>query len=257
MMRINLPARIDRATSMPRVFKALAISLVLGSVIPGMLHGTELIRGAQSPQRLTLRGRSVSYWLWLPATSPPEGAPLLLFLHGAGERGRNLNLVKKHGPPRLVESMPALQPFILVSPQCPNDQWWDIDVVKALVDHVVRRHRADRARLHITGMSMGGYATWQMVAKHPDLFAAAIPICSGGIPADASKIRHIPIRVYHGALDEVVPVAESERMVSALKTAGARDVTFKIFPNRAHDSWSPVYRDPRTYQWLLQHRRAP
>ncbi|MGI8601730.1 MAG: prolyl oligopeptidase family serine peptidase [Verrucomicrobiales bacterium] len=202
----------------------------------------------------TATGR-IKFWLWLPKRPPFAGSPLMLFLHGAGERGDDLKLVKKHGPPRLVEANKDLQPFILISPQCPKERSWNIDQLKELVDALAEKYRADKSRLYITGLSMGGFATWEMTAKYPDLFAAAIPICGGGNPKDAEKVKRIPFRVYHGAKDEAVPVHRSQQMVDALKKAGARDVEIEIFPDIAHESWTPVYANPQTYAWLLKQRK--
>ncbi len=209
----------------------------------------------QTAQTFTKDGKQLKYWLWLPKSAPAEGAPLLLSLHGSGERGDDLEKVKKHGPVKLVETLPDAQPFILVTPQCPAGQRWDIDLLRDLVEEVAARHGADRSRLTLTGLSMGGYATWAMTAKYPDLFAAALPICGGGNPDEAAKIKHLPIRVYHGAKDEAVPIERSREMVAALKKAGATDVELTVFPDLAHDSWTPVYADPETYAWLLKQRK--
>ena len=211
--------------------------------------------GTQVEQSFTSDGRTLRYWLWLPKDPPAEGAPLLVFLHGSGERGDDLAAVKNHGPPKLVESMPALQSFIVVSPQCPKDQRWDVDLVKALTESVAKSFKADRARLYLTGLSMGGYGTWAITAKYPELFAAAVPICGGGDPAQASRIKDLPLRVFHGAKDEAVPLARGQEMVDALKAVGATDVSLTVYPDLAHDSWTPTYADPKLYEWLLTKRR--
>ena len=211
--------------------------------------------GIQVEQTFTAEAGTLRYWLWLPKDPPAEGAPLLVFLHGSGERGDDLAAVKRHGPPKLVESMPALQSFIVVSPQCPKDQRWDTDLVKALTDFVTERFKADRARLYLTGLSMGGYGTWAITAKYPDLFSAAVPICGGGDPAQASRIKDLPLRVFHGARDEAVPLARSQEMVDALKAAGATDVSLTVYPDLGHDSWTLTYADPKLYEWLLTKRR--
>lgn len=211
--------------------------------------------GTQTAQEFSHEGKTVKYWLWRPKEAPAEGAPLLLFLHGAGERGDDLEKVKKHGPVKLVETTPAVQPFILVSPQCPAGVWWDVDLVRELVEHVAKTCQADRKRLYISGLSMGGFATWAITAKYPDLFAAAVPICGGGNPVDADKIKHIPFRIFHGAKDEAVPLARSQEMAEALEKAGAADVKLTVFPDLAHDSWTPVYSNAEIYEWLLQQRK--
>lgn len=218
------------------------------------LSAEEPAAGRQTEQKFTGKGGSIDYLLWLPE-KPAEGKPpLLMFLHGAGERGDDLQMVKKHGPPKLVESEPVLQQFIVVAPQCPAGQRWNVALLKELLDHVVSRHQPDTSRLYLTGLSMGGMGTWAMLAAHPDIFAAAIPICGPTDPADAPKIKHIPIRVYHGDQDQAVPVSESQEMAAALEKAGARDFKLEVFPGVGHDSWTQVYEKPETYRWLLEHR---
>ena len=231
-------------------------ALILALMLPSAAPAEDAAPGKQIAQEITSVSGPVKFWLWLPENPPPEGAPLLLFLHGAGERGTDLALVKKHGPPKLVEKMTELQPFIIVSPQCPPERWWDVDQVFDLAEAIAIKYKADRSRLYLTGLSMGGYATWTLTAKHPTYFAAAIPICGGGNPADAIKLKDLPLRVFHGAKDSSVPVQKSQEMVDALKAAGATDVNLTIFPDLAHESWPPVYADAKTYAWLLSKRKA-
>jgi len=223
---------------------------------PVPADGEDAAPGKQTAQEMTTAAGPVKFWLWLPEKPPTEGAPLLVFLHGAGERGTDLALVKKHGPPKLVQKMSDLQPFIIVSPQCPPEQWWNLDQVFQLIEAMATKYKADRSRLYLTGLSMGGYATWALIAKNPTYFAAAIPICGGGTPADAATLKNLPLRVFHGAKDEAVPVQKSQEMVDALKAAGAADVHLTIFPDLAHESWTPVYSDPKTYSWLLSKRKT-
>lgn len=235
--------------------KHLILAATAAFLVPTFLPAAEPTPGTQTAQTFTAPGGTLHYWLWLPKEAPADGAPLLVFLHGAGERGDDLSVVKKHGPPKLVESMPALQPFILISPQCPKEQKWDVDLVKALTDSVVERYKPDHKRLYLTGLSMGGFGTWAITAKHPDFFAAAVPICGGGDPTQATRLKDLPIRVFHGAKDESVPLARSQEMVAALEAAGAKDVKFKIYPELAHDCWSTTYADPALYDWLLTKQR--
>ncbi len=179
--------------------------------------------------------------------------PLILFLHGAGERGTDINLVKVHGIPRIVESQPDF-PFIAVSPQCPLDEWWSVSMLDALLDEIVDQYRVDEDHIYVTGLSMGGYGTWNLALAYPERFAAIAPICGGGKPALASKIRHLPIWVFHGGKDDVVPLAESQAMVDALKSYGS-DVKLTVYPDAGHDSWTETYNNPELYKWLLSHKR--
>jgi len=201
---------------------------------------------------------SLHYWLALPPDSekkPDNGWPVMFFMHGAGERGANLDKVKQHGPPKLVGKTPELNKFIIVSPQCPEGRWWDIVALKGLIDHTLKTQPADKDRVIITGLSMGGYATWGLLAAYPDLAAAAVPICGGGDPSKAEKFKHVPLRCYHGSKDTAVPQKKSDDMIEALKKAGGKP-EYTIFPDAGHDSWTAAYADPKLYEWMLAQKRA-
>lgn len=197
----------------------------------------------------------LKYLLFLPEgyEQGDKKWPLILFLHGAGESGDNLSKVKIHGPPKIVEKK-ADFPFIEVSPQSPG-RGWNVDALKGLLDEVMHDYRVDRDRVYLTGLSMGGFGTWSLAAAHPEYFAAIAPICVGGNPSDAAKLKSLPIWVFHGAKDEVVPLDRSQQMVDALKEAGA-DVKFTVYPDAHHDSWTETYDNPKLYDWLLEHKRA-
>jgi predicted peptidase len=201
------------------------------------------------------------YWLGLPPeydTEPNHRWPLLVFLHGAGERGEDLKLVLKHGPPKLIAAGRTL-PMIVAAPQCPAGEWWEntrqILAVRALVDELLRTLRVEPNRVYLTGLSMGGYGTWRLAAEYPELWAAIVPICGGGRWFYADRLRHIPTWVFHGAKDPVVPLRESEVMVEAIRKAGGT-VRFTVFPEAGHDAWTAAYDDPALYEWLLQHSRS-
>ncbi len=213
----------------------------------------------QKKVRITVRAK---YWLYLPPGYRQGKAkwPLILFLHGAGERGDDLSQVAIHGPPKLVAKKGQALPFVIVSPQCPKDEWWNNKLqtatLESLLDDVVSRYRIDTRRIYITGLSMGGFGTWTLAAAHPDQFAAIAPICGGGNPADAARIAHLPAWVFHGAKDEAVPLSRSQEMVKALRKAGGKP-KFTVYPDAGHDSWTAAYSNPALYQWFLQHSRAP
>lgn len=179
----------------------------------------------------------------------------MLFLHGAGERGNNLKQLKKHGPPKIVTRKEL--PFIIASPQCPKNDWWSdpqrIEGLNTLIDDLIKRYPIDKQRIYLTGLSMGGYGTWHLAAAYPDKFAAIAPICGGGNPKDAGKLANLPTWAFHGAKDNVVPLERSQEMVDALKKAGG-DVTFTVYPNANHDSWTKTYNNPELYKWLLSHK---
>jgi predicted peptidase len=220
---------------------------------------------AHSFERSLTRSVGARYLLFLPGgyeTATDRKWPLMLFLHGAGERGEDLSLVAKHGPPKIVRDRKDF-PFILISPQCPAGRIWDDDTVMALLDHAVDTLRVDTARVYLTGLSMGGYGTWSVGLRHPDRFAAVVPICGGGDPirvmlVDPSKaqaVRTLGVWAFHGAKDPVVRLEESERMVGVLRQFGATDVKLTVYPEAGHDSWTETYADPKLYEWLLEHKR--
>ncbi len=199
----------------------------------------------------TARGR---FLLHLPrGYSGKKSWPLLFFLHGAGERGDNLHMVKIHGPPKLIAQGKHF-PFIVVSPQCPADDWWDTDVLGALLDDICERYAVDEDRIYATGLSMGGNGTWKLAMEFPHRFAAIAPICGGGNPYLARRIAHLPAWVFHGAKDEVVKLDESRKMVDVLRKLRA-PVKFTVYPKTGHDSWTATYNNPQLYRWLLKHRR--
>jgi predicted peptidase len=198
---------------------------------------------------------SLDYLLFLPQGYEKSNKqwPLMLFLHGAGESGHDLAKVKVHGPPKVVETKPDF-PFILVSPQSPG-RGWNPDLLNGLLDEVIQNYRVDTNRVYLTGLSMGGFGTWELAAAHPERFAAIAPICGGGNPKDAQKLARLPIWVFHGAKDPTVPLARSQEMVDALKAAGA-NVKFTVYPEAQHDSWTETYNNPEFYQWLLEQKRG-
>ncbi|HEX5444020.1 MAG TPA: prolyl oligopeptidase family serine peptidase, partial [Pirellulales bacterium] len=182
--------------------------------------------------------------------------PLILFLHGSGESGDDLNKVKIHGPPKIVETKHDF-PFIVVSPQS-SRRGWNVDALKGLLDEVLADYRVDRNRVYLTGLSMGGFGTWSLAAAYPDTFAAIAPICGGGNPSEAKRLKDLPIWVFHGAKDPAVPLQRSQDMVDALKAAGAdeKNLKFTVYPDAGHDSWTETYNNPELYKWLLSHQRG-
>ena len=183
--------------------------------------------------------------------------PLILFLHGIGERGNDIELIKIHGIPKITQSDKNF-PFITVSPQCPIEfDWRDHSMQKKvinLLEKVLSNHPVDLDRVYITGLSMGGYGTWSIAAKRPDLFAAAIPICGGGDPSLAKHLKNLPIWVFHGLKDKVVLPEESVRMVNAIKKLDG-NIKLTLYPDANHDSWTQTYTNKEIYDWLLSNKR--
>ena len=179
--------------------------------------------------------------------------PLIFFLHGAGERGNDIELVKKHGPPKLITEDKSF-PFIIAVPQCNENMKWNIEELNNLLDEIIFKYNIDTKRIYLTGLSMGGFGTWDMAIKFPNKFAAIIPICGGGDPSKVCKIKDLPIWVFHGAKDDIVPLSKSEEMVKGLKDCGGNP-KFTIYPNAEHDSWTETYNNPQIYEWFLQFSR--
>ncbi len=201
----------------------------------------------------------LSYLLFLPKdynSDPEKKFPMILFLHGAGERGDNLELVKAHGIPKIVEKNEDF-PFIAVSPQCPADSWWtlELEALEALLNDIINKYKVDIDRIYLTGLSMGGFATWSLAIRNPNTFAAIAPICGGGDPNKVCTIKDVPAWVFHGAKDELVPLQQSENMVKALKECGG-NVQFTIYPEAGHDSWTVTYDNPELYEWFLKHSKS-
>jgi predicted peptidase len=182
--------------------------------------------------------------------------PLLLFLHGAGERGEDLDLLSVNGPIRRIRDGAEL-PFVLVAPQCSAYSTWscELTTLAALVAQVTATHRIDPDRIYVTGLSMGGTGTWALAARYPDRFAAAAPICGSWLPEAAPRIRRLPVWTFHGEDDDNIPIAHTEKVVAALEQLGS-PVRFTRYPGVGHDSWTRTYDDPALYDWLLAQTRT-
>jgi len=204
------------------------------------------------------------FLLYVPRGYDASGSkkwPLVLFLHGAGERGTDPSKVAFHGPPKLVANGQDL-PFVLVSPQCPPNRRWDDDVLLVLLDRIVATHAIDTNRVVLTGLSMGGYGTWSLGVRNPERFAALAPICGGGRTIDvlladdrAKELKAMPVWAFHGAADNVVPLSESQSMVTSLQRLGSKASRLTVYPGVGHDSWTRTYEDPEFMKWLLAQTR--
>jgi len=196
----------------------------------------------------------LGYLLSLPQDYERRSSwPLLLFLHGAGERGDDLEMVKRHGPPKLIAAGKEF-PFIVVSPQCPRGKWWEPIELAALLDEIGRNYKVDPDRVYVTGLSMGGFGSWRLAAYAPERLAAIAPICGGGETYWAKEFAQLPTWAFHGAKDTVVLLERSQAMVDALTKAGGSP-KLTIYPEAGHDSWTATYDDPKLYEWLLEQRR--
>jgi predicted peptidase len=204
-----------------------------------------------------------------------ETYPLVLFLHGAGERGDDPAKVRIHFP-ELWAKADHREKFacFLIVPQCRegeqwvNAPWTDVkstpmgkepsamlDMANEVLDKSLKEFPVDKSRVYLTGLSMGGYGSWELAMRRPEVFAALAPICGGGDEAQAAKLKDIPIWTAHGDADTVVPVERSRRMVQAVKDAGGR-VHYEEYPKVGHNSWTPAYTDPEgVLPWMFQQQR--
>jgi len=200
--------------------------------------------------------QETQYLLYLPEGYERDTTkqwPLMIFLHGSGESGVDLEKVKVHGPAKLIEAGKKF-PFIVVSPQAPPQTGWKSDVLKALLDDLKKKLRVDRDRVYLTGLSMGGFGTWDLAEKYPDEFAGIAPICGGGDVGKVWKLRHMPVWCFHGAKDNVVPIASSQIMVDSLRKFNP-GVKFTIYPELEHNSWEVTYNNDSLYDWFLSQKK--
>lgn len=184
----------------------------------------------------------------------PGHWPLVLFLHGAGERDDNLDKLTIYGPPMQAAEGREF-PFILATPQLPPRAYWSPALLLRLLDALMDELPVDADRVAVTGVSMGGSGTWALGIAAPDRFAALAPICGGGRPDEVCALKDVPVWAFHGAQDDIVPIIASEEMVNALRACGG-SVWFTVYPEAGHDSWVLAYTEPNFYPWLLAQRRG-
>jgi len=199
----------------------------------------------------------IHYLKYLPKDYSKAGKkwPLMIFLHGRGESGDKLQIVKKWGPPRIVETKSDF-PFVLISPQCPDGRiGHNTKHIKKLIDDTIKNHNIDTHRVYLTGLSMGGFGSWKLAAEHPEFFAAVAPICGGGKPETAEKLKDVPIWAFHGDKDSVVPLSQTTDITNAIKEVGGKKIKVTIYKDVGHDSWRKAYADKELYKWFLANKQ--
>ena len=230
-------------------------------------------------QSQAVPGGKLSYRLLVPDSddaATDAKYPLVLFLHGAGERGTDNKAQLKWGGVHLATKLQAAGKCFVIAPQCPpNKQWvntpWvngsystekvaisdELKMAIEAAERAMKEFKVDPARIYVMGLSMGGYGTWDAIARRPDLFAAAVPICGAGDPAAVEKIARVPTWAFHGGADTVVPTKGSRDMAVALRAAGAGDPVFKYteFPNVGHNAWTPAWETKGLWEWMLGQKR--
>ncbi len=228
------------------------LPLALGGEWTG---GDAMPLGGENPIDET-KTEQVKYWFFLPvdeSAKTEDGFPLLLFLHGAGERGDNPESVKTHGPPKFCADPEQAKTwkFITVSPQVKGNRFWSPAQLRVLIDQLCDQYPIDRSRIYVTGLSMGGFGTWGMVAHNADIVAAAAPLC-GGYPLEfAPKMTKTPIWAFHGDADGAVKYEYSRNLVDKVRELGNGDVKFTTYPGAGHDVWTRTYANPKLYEWFL------
>jgi predicted peptidase len=217
-------------------------------------------------------GRKLPYRLLKPATVERDKKyPLVIFLHGAGERGSDNEKQLVHGVPQFVANRDKY-PCFLIAPQCPEGKKWvEVDwsadthtlpadpgevgrLTLGLIEQAIKDLPTDAKRVYVTGLSMGGYGTWDLLARRPELFAAVAPVCGGADEATAAKVKDVPVWAFHGAKDTAVKPARSRNMIAALRKAGGQP-KYTEYPEVGHNSWDPAYADPEFFRWLFAQKK--
>ena len=243
-----------RATLFVTLFASFSVTAGCAARAKWVLAQGQHPKSFQRTVTVDAQGRLL---LYLPAGFDRSGAtryPLLIFLHGSGESGEDLEKLKVYGPPRIVAAREDF-PFIVASPQARNSiERFDPVVLDAMLDELLEQLPIDTDRVYLTGLSMGGMWTYGWASLRPDRFAAIAPVCGDWDAADACRLKHIPVWAFHGAKDNVVPIDGDRAMVEAIKACGG-DARLTVYPDTGHDSWTAAYADPELFTWLLQQRR--
>lgn len=223
-------------------------------------------------------GKTLLYRLFKPSEyDPARHYPLVLFLHGAGGRGTDnqgqiLDAGAKNAARWAIPDIQAKYPCFILAPQCPPDHKWvdmdwsaakgeqkpqptdDLRMTFELMGQLQKEFSIDPDRIYLTGLSMGGFGTWDLLTRHPDVFAAAVPVCGGGDESTAAKIKNVPIWCFHGGNDPVVRTIRSRHMIEAIRAAGG-EPKYTEYPGVGHDSWVKAYSEPELLPWLFSQKR--
>ena len=180
--------------------------------------------------------------------------PAILLLHGAGGRGSDLEHLKTNPYFQITDGYDDF-PFLTFAPQCHADTWFDLfETLIRFAEAIAARADVDRTQIYVMGASMGGFATWQLGMSCPDLFAALVPICGGGMYWNAGRLKDVPVWAFHGKLDDTVYVEESEKMVEWMRRYGG-DPKLTVYPENGHNAWSDTYGNKEVFRWLLEHKK--
>jgi predicted peptidase len=236
------------------------ISLVLaGLLFPAVAGAADPEVGFLDRVHKDPDGKEAKYVLFVPHDYKGDRAyPLILFLHGAGETGFDGHKQARTGLGRAIRKREKDFPFFVLFPQSQKRTWKadspDADRALAILDETQKKYKIDPDRVYLTGLSMGGFGTWSLAFHHHDRWAAIVPICGGGDPRGAERIKDIPCWCFHGDKDRAVRVDLSRRMIEALKKAGAKP-KYTEYEGVGHNCWDRAYATEELYDWLLKQRR--
>ncbi len=203
------------------------------------------------------RYQNFRYAQYLPKDFDPEKKyPLVFFLHGAGERGEDVDVANRHGYMKYVREQGKEYPFLFVSPQCPDGKYWGCytESLLAFLEFICETLPVDRDRICLTGLSMGGTGTWMLAMAAPEKFSCLVPVCGSGICWNAGELVNLPITIYHGDCDDVVPISESITMLTAIHKKGG-SAKLNICYGVGHNAWDTAYQDDALVEWILAQKR--
>ncbi len=221
-------------------------------------------------------GFKLPYRLYIPKNYDCGALyPLMIFMHGAGERGTGNTAQVTVALPKVFEDPNSpVYNSIVIAPQCPPDKQWvytpwakgnystdevvesrELQAVVEIINSTMDEFNVDRDRVYVTGLSMGGFATWDLIARHGELFAAAMPVCGGGDPSKAAKLANLPIRTFHGLLDEQVPTEGTREMYAAIRAQGKGRIRYTEYEDKGHAIWDDVYSNASNINWLFSNVR--
>ncbi|WP_312237188.1 prolyl oligopeptidase family serine peptidase [Stenotrophomonas sp.] len=266
---------------MARRWGGWLLCAVAMTVLAGCASAPDASRGHFVARAVKVEGRTAHYQVFVPrAAATDVGAlPVVLFLHGSGERGRDGRRQTKAGLGPYLRSHADRFPALVVLPQTPAGEEWsgaNNRIALAALDATLAEFGADPQRQYLTGMSMGGYGSWNIALDNPQRFAAIVPVCGAVLApravrptlfvedvaqeadpyaAIAKRLKHVPIWMFHGALDDVVPPEDDRRLKAAFAQAGADDVRYTEYPGGNHNAWDATYADAAMWDWLFAQKR--
>lgn len=226
---------------------SISLALLISNFIFSQEIKTEFKKEVKKIQK-------ISYIFDYPQNAKDK-VPLIVFLHGSGERGSNLEIVKNYIP--FTYKNLIKEPVAILAPQCPENVWWNTTTIYNLIKKIGNKYKIDTSRIYLTGLSMGGWGAWKLANEHPEMFAAVAPVCA---PADrwmratAERYKDLPIKIFHGGNDDIVSPENSIEIYQAIKKVNP-NVSLTIFPDDNHNSWDSTYSDPKFYEWMFSQRK--